>query len=179
LIGQALGKAVAPPNAPLKDELLLVRYREERKKQYTEIIQRHIQKQRDHDSEWRARYNAYLKTPEWHAVRKRILKRAGGVCEGCGEKVPTQVHHLSYAHVFHEFLFELVAVCDECHDRVHQDEQLLVESEWQDGFPCEACRWQDEKDNRRWCGRFDIYAVTALSAEGECGPALAGLEPLN
>ena len=31
----------------------------------------------------------------------------------------TQVHHLTYQHVFAEFAFELVAVCDECHARLH------------------------------------------------------------
>ena len=30
-----------------------------------------------------------------------------------------QVHHTTYANVGHEFLFELVALCPECHNRYH------------------------------------------------------------
>jgi hypothetical protein len=31
----------------------------------------------------------------------------------------TIVHHLSYEHVFGELCWELVGVCESCHDRVH------------------------------------------------------------
>jgi len=69
-----------------------------------------------------ADYDPYLRSPAWAQRRRLVLKRAGGVCEGCGERPPTQVHHLTYEHVGTEFLFELAAVCDECHDRLHEDE---------------------------------------------------------
>lgn len=52
------------------------------------------------------------------AKRARVLLRAGRKCEGCGEEA-TQVHHLTYEHVFEEFLFELIAVCRGCHERLH------------------------------------------------------------
>jgi hypothetical protein len=52
--------------------------------------------------EWWEWYNRYLLTPEWKARR-------------------AQVHHLTYAHVGREFLFELVALCEECHERLHAD----------------------------------------------------------
>ncbi len=78
------------------------------------------------DSEKAARqqkYADYLKTPEWRTARRLVLKRANGLCEGCLTSPATQVHHLSYAHVYREFLFELVAICDHCHDRWHQDDE--------------------------------------------------------
>ena len=65
-------------------------------------------------------YPNYLSSPEWKLKRVKVLNRAGGVCEGCQVKQATQVHHLSYAHKYNEFLFELVAVCDSCHTRLHQ-----------------------------------------------------------
>ena len=32
----------------------------------------------------------------------------------------TQCHHLTYENVGEEFLFELVALCSDCHERLHQ-----------------------------------------------------------
>jgi 5-methylcytosine-specific restriction endonuclease McrA len=51
-----------------------------------------------------------------------VLERAGNICEGCGEKKASQVHHLTYKHLRLEFLFELVAVCEKCHDTLHDED---------------------------------------------------------
>ena len=67
-------------------------------------------------------YSEYLQSQAWASKRALVLRRAKGTCEGCGEKPPTEVHHLSYKHVCNEFLFELVALCAECHHRVHAEE---------------------------------------------------------
>lgn len=64
-------------------------------------------------------YQAYLASTRWAAKREAVMRRCGGVCEGCGEATATEVHHLSYDHVYDEFLWELVAVCAECHRRAH------------------------------------------------------------
>lgn len=69
------------------------------------------------------RYDKYLRSPEWRAKRQQVFERAHGMCEGCATAKATQVHHLSYAHVGNEFLFELVAICDQCHERLHADEE--------------------------------------------------------
>jgi hypothetical protein len=71
------------------------------------------------DEEWWNKYNAYLLTPEWQARRMLVYKRAGDVCEGCRERRATEIHHLTYRHVTNEFCWELVAICDACHTRVH------------------------------------------------------------
>jgi 5-methylcytosine-specific restriction endonuclease McrA len=65
-------------------------------------------------------YARYLGSPEWAARRRAVLQRARGTCEGCLIRPATQVHHLTYAHVGNELLFELVAVCDKCHGIVHE-----------------------------------------------------------
>lgn len=51
--------------------------------------------------------------------RRKIIDRCNGRCEGCGEAPVAQVHHLTYEHVGDEFLFELVGLCNRCHDRMH------------------------------------------------------------
>ena len=66
-----------------------------------------------------ADYQAYLRSDQWQELRRRVLQRANGFCEGCWQRRATQVHHLSYAHIGCEFLWELVAICDVCHSRVH------------------------------------------------------------
>lgn len=68
---------------------------------------------------WFVEHNAYLRSEAWKVKRFAVLKRAKGVCEGCGNASATQVHHLTYEHWKEEFLWELVAVCDDCHDRLH------------------------------------------------------------
>lgn len=67
---------------------------------------------------WWARYNEHLASPEWQRLRRLVFERSHGLCEGCRVEVATQVHHLTYAHVGEEFLFELVAICRPCHERI-------------------------------------------------------------
>lgn len=76
----------------------------------------------DRDAErerWFRLYAEYLRSEKWGDKRKLVMRRAGGICEGCCTSKATQVHHLTYNHVFDELLFELVAICDDCHDRAH------------------------------------------------------------
>lgn len=63
-------------------------------------------------------YEQYLEGPEWRALRAKALERDRGICQGCGAHA-SQVHHLTYANVGAEFLFELIAICRACHERLH------------------------------------------------------------
>jgi 5-methylcytosine-specific restriction endonuclease McrA len=65
-------------------------------------------------------YAEYLQTPEWRGRWRLVMERAKGMCEGCGKAKAQQVHHLTYEHVGNEFLWQLVAICHECHERVHR-----------------------------------------------------------
>ncbi len=119
LIGTAIAKAAAPENPPLYDEALRARSRAAHADARRAIEQRHALMQQAMRAERSGWYRAYLKTPQWRDRREKILRRAGGWCEGCGTRPATEVHHLSYANVFDEFLFELAALCAACHRRVH------------------------------------------------------------
>jgi 5-methylcytosine-specific restriction endonuclease McrA len=77
---------------------------------------------------WWQYYNAYLLSPVWRNKRALVLRRAGGVCEGCGAHGAAQVHHLRYPQecwpgseqwIAQEKLFDLRAVCLACHDDIH------------------------------------------------------------
>jgi hypothetical protein len=70
-------------------------------------------------AEWRRLYEEYLVSPQWQTRRQHVLDRCSGICEGCRERPAMQVHHKNYDHVGEELLFDLVALCDECHLRTH------------------------------------------------------------
>lgn len=67
-------------------------------------------------------YQRYLQSVEWKAKRELVIKRCGGVCEGCGLQPVTEVHHSTYRHFGDEFLFELRGLCQGCHDRLHNED---------------------------------------------------------
>jgi hypothetical protein len=68
--------------------------------------------------ERRAFYESYLLSPEWKARRTLVLARDAHLCQACRVNRATQVHHLSYAHLGREPLFELVSVCKPCHELI-------------------------------------------------------------
>jgi 5-methylcytosine-specific restriction endonuclease McrA len=92
------------------------RVEQQRQREFAE--QRRAERARQ-DAEWHARYAEYLESPEWAERRERVMRRAGWICEGCGARRATEVHHLTYEHVRKEFLWELRAVCRDCHERFH------------------------------------------------------------
>jgi 5-methylcytosine-specific restriction endonuclease McrA len=76
---------------------------------------------------WWAAYNRYLASAVWQRKRQLVMARCGGMCEGCASWPATQVHHLRYprsepgsaAWIRQEMLFDLVAVCEDCHRDIH------------------------------------------------------------
>lgn len=84
---------------------------------------RAIDAEEGHSEAWWAKYDAYLQTPEWREKRELVLKRCNWTCEGCGTAAATEVHHMTYEHVFAEFLFELKGLCHACHERWHASER--------------------------------------------------------
>lgn len=73
--------------------------------------------------EWRAKnvpvYHEYLTTDEWRALRNRVMERDNHLCQGCLSNRATEVHHKTYKHCRNELAFELVALCRDCHARIH------------------------------------------------------------
>lgn len=112
---------------PLYDDALKNERYQEMRRKIAELYERLLIQQQEAQSaksgEWWTWYKEYLTSPEWQALRDRVLRRANGRCEGCGANAPSQVHHLTYEHVGNEFLFELVAVCVACHTRLHEEQQ--------------------------------------------------------
>jgi len=73
-------------------------------------------------SERRAGYAEFCRTnPEWHSLRDRVLWRSRGYCEACLTAKAVTAHHLTYALGLLPPAWELRAVCQACHDRLHAD----------------------------------------------------------
>jgi len=70
----------------------------------------------------RAANDDYLRSPAWQRRRSKVMQRAGHLCEGCLTNPATDVHHATYSHYGEEFAFQLLALCNCCHTRLHQPE---------------------------------------------------------
>ncbi len=70
---------------------------------------------------WFAEHDAYLHTSIWMRRRDYVIARDNNRCQaflpGC-TRIAEQVHHLSYDHWKNEPLFDLISVCNFCHDEI-------------------------------------------------------------
>jgi hypothetical protein len=66
-------------------------------------------------------YRDYLKTRHWANVRRRFIssKLFDGGCALCKRREKLQLHHKSYKRIGHEYLWDLVMLCDHCHSTTH------------------------------------------------------------
>jgi len=119
LLGRDLSHSMATPDTPQLDMAAAQRALDAEEERGRRVwAEYHEQRERENEEWWR-NYNAYLCTDEWWQRRSLVMDRANEICEGCRTSRATQVHHLTYKHVTNEFLWELAAICDQCHERVH------------------------------------------------------------
>jgi hypothetical protein len=70
--------------------------------------------------EWRGRYEAYMRSPEWRIFRDRILTERGRKCERCGSiEGVMHVHHLTYWRLGCERDTDVQVICADCHAKIH------------------------------------------------------------
>lgn len=180
-VGQARKHQPGDADLPLADMDASENYTRKIEAELDDIRQRHARLQYDRETSWHEEHRIYLLSEEWRAKRQLVLKRAGGICEGCGVAPAAEVHHLHYRNHKAEFLFELVAVCQSCHRRLHPDEVAAQESSFplELEHPCNGCRFT-AGSYREWeCGRTDTEVSIAISEVGECGPRRLLFEPLK
>lgn len=72
---------------------------------------------------WDEEYARYLKSPKWRAKWRAVMERDKYRCRFCNQRA-TQVHHLTYARIFNEPLYDLAAICPQCHETLHGKETL-------------------------------------------------------
>jgi 5-methylcytosine-specific restriction endonuclease McrA len=71
-------------------------------------------------------YDAYIASKEWRIRADKALKRDNYLCQSCGTSKATEVHHLTYFHLYDEPLFDLVSVCNACHVKLHPEERMSL-----------------------------------------------------
>jgi len=79
---------------------------------------------KEQDGEWQEQYQKHLASPKWLETRKRVMLRCQGICEGCRKSPAVHVHHMTYARMGHEMLFDLVGVCLDCHQSIHPTKEI-------------------------------------------------------
>lgn len=118
--GEAVRVAAPPPSqraaVPERDENI-------RRGHFAAQMEEFAQVRHQEDAKWWDWYRAYLRSEGWRWRRARVLSRAKGRCEGCGVADATEVHHLTYARVGQEMLFDLVAICHPCHEAVTEGDR--------------------------------------------------------
>ena len=79
-------------------------------------------------------YEKYLNSPAWQVKRDAVMDRNGGQCV-CGADA-TEVHHKNYDNIGKEPLEELVALCEDCHKRVHtlREQYVMKQSPFKKAF---------------------------------------------
>jgi len=88
---------------------------------YKILQKKEVDLRKNKEDDFFQKYSEYLLSDQWEYKRQKVLKRANYICESCLENQAIQVHHLTYKHVFKEPLFELVAICETCHDILHEE----------------------------------------------------------
>jgi len=66
-------------------------------------------------------YKEYLKTKHWQGVKNRMYNsKIKYECNCCGKRKGLQLHHKSYNRVGNERLNDLIWLCGDCHEKVHE-----------------------------------------------------------
>ncbi len=78
----------------------------------------------DNHNQWWENYSAYLKTDQWKHKRQQVLERENFLCQGCHYAKAVHVHHTTYDNLGDELLFQLVALCVQCHSKLHPEKSL-------------------------------------------------------
>jgi hypothetical protein len=73
--------------------------------------------------EMKKAYHEYLDSDQWSAKREMCLTRDNHLCQGCLNAKATIAHHLTYHNVTDELLFQLISVCQVCHDKIHKNNE--------------------------------------------------------
>lgn len=92
-------------------------------KRYSWLL--NIKKEKE-QKEWFDKHNQYLKSNEWLEKREMVLRRDNYLCQSCLKSKATQVHHLNYNHWGKEPLFDLISVCDECHELITEMDRKIL-----------------------------------------------------
>lgn len=69
-------------------------------------------------------HEVYLKSPHWGKLKKVALQRADRKCQVCScQDMKLNVHHNTYQNLGHEYITDLVVLCERCHSIHHKNKR--------------------------------------------------------
>ena len=66
------------------------------------------------------KYKKYMASPQWREKRFERMELDDFRCRVCGSQGPLTVHHITYNHFGNEDMRDLITLCPECHERIHE-----------------------------------------------------------
>lgn len=83
------------------------------------------------------KYNPkYYLSEIWLKQKQLLIEWRGNKCEHCGSEKNLQIHHRNYETFGEELPFDLLILCKECHEKLHQLAKKVLNGEvWQGGVP--------------------------------------------
>lgn len=109
-------------------------------------------------------YQDYLSTLQWQRRRWGCFRRAAMKCESCGAR-PEQAHHLTYERLFNELDSDLMALCEDCHQRA---EAFIATGQILRKGDTKTLRWQTRSllspSNNSGFGKINPKACKTLSS---------------
>lgn len=74
--------------------------------------------------EYREKYEKYLSSKKWKEIREKIAKNKNYTCEKCQKKIYKgfHIHHLNYNNLGNEKDSDLIFLCKNCHEKIHNRE---------------------------------------------------------
>lgn len=64
-------------------------------------------------------YDSYLKGKHWKLKKKEFYNHNERKCVKCGKTTELHVHHMTYENIGNESLSDLICLCRDCHNKVH------------------------------------------------------------
>lgn len=72
-------------------------------------------------------YEKYLESAHWREIREIRLAIDNHTCQKCGATTNLHVHHKTYARIGDEEFDDLITLCADCHNSVHQKKNKIIE----------------------------------------------------
>lgn len=94
-------------------------------------------------------YQAYLKSPHWQAIRRKVFKEYGHRCDHCGSSKNLHIHHITYKNLGEEEISDLVPLCEDCHKRLHNPFDSIDYLMLAEGYAYGELDSEDEKIRKR------------------------------
>jgi len=117
-------------------------------------------------------YLWHLESPEWRRTVRDAIEGQGGGCAACGWSSHLQGHHLSYARLGEEEWYDVVALCETCHEVADRLREEVNEERAADfnAFGRKVRNWAYEQEmcdqdvGETWLEWFYHWSVAQISS---------------